>query len=689
MTAEKTDSGRLLPGATIFLGSFLAFLVQPLAARALLPALGGTSSVWVTSLAVFQALLVVGYWYAHGMRGGRLKTHLGLLALAACWLAAMPAAAGRIAAWLGGALPHPALAAFAAVALLAGPAYVLFSANATLVQSLAGGDYRLYAVSSLGSFAGLFAHPLALEPFVPVRAQWLLLAAGTVAYAVLLWRCGRAAERSGAHAAAEEAVSRAAFDCRWFLLPAAGCFLLNAATAHVTANVAPLPLMWAVLLGAYLLSWTMGFSVWGERLLPLWAGLGVLAAGGCALLRDGGPLAGGRIAAGLALSLALVLFGCAALHACLFRMRPAGTQLSRYNLALAAGGAAGGLLSGLAAPLAFDTILEWPVALVAVAGALLLCLRRPLRDAARRWAPAYAPQTGRILLVLFAGIALAAGRGEWLARRADLARGRSFYGAWRVYPEILRNRYGKEVEAYCFRHGGTLHGMEPVNRLYRDEGTTYYGPEGGGLAFSLHAGYAAGRAIRAGLVGMGVGTMAKYGRAGDLLRFYEICPQVAEVALKGPWFDYVRGSKARVETMLGDARKSLEAERARDEAKWDVLVVDAYSGDAIPVQLVTEEAFRLYRDRLAPGGVLALHLSNWHVDLVPAAKSAAEMLGMACVVVSALPRGFSSQSTWAFLSEKPLALPEGLETVPLGEVPARRLPSDGCGGLLPFVRIML
>ena len=183
--------------------------------------------------------------------------------------------------------------------------------------------------------------------------------------------------------------------------------------------------------------------------------------------------------------------------------------------------------------------------------------------------------------------------------------------------------------------------------------------------------------------------MAKYGRAGDLLRFYEICPQVARVALEGPWFDYVRNSKAELETVLGDARKSLEDERARGEPRWDVLVVDAYSGDAIPVQLVTKEAFRLYRDRLATGGVLALHLSNWHVDLVPAAKAAASMLGMECVVVSAPPRGFESRSTWAFLSEKELSLPEGIEAVPLEEVPERRLPSDGCGGLLPFVRMML
>ena len=197
----------LLSKATIFLGSFLAFLVQPLVARATLPILGGTSAVWVTCLAAFQALLVAGYWYAHGVGksvrresgasesgGVRLpRFHLVLLLLAAGWLAAMSAGFGRLSAWLGGMFPHPALGAFSAATFLAGPVYVLLAANATLVQSLAGGAYRLYSVSNLGSFAGLFAHPLVLEPFVPVRMQWFTLSVGTLAYATLLGWCGRCA----------------------------------------------------------------------------------------------------------------------------------------------------------------------------------------------------------------------------------------------------------------------------------------------------------------------------------------------------------------------------------------------------------------------------------------------------------------------------------------------------------------
>ena len=699
--------------ATIFLGSCLAFCVQPMVARTLLPHFGGGASVWVTCLATFQMLLLAGYWYAHRLAGGgsrcdhrlesaarvRMRFHLGLLLASAVWLGCMAVWGGKVAKALSGFCGAPAVNVTLAVLSMVGPAYVLLSSNASLVQSLAGGDYRLYSVSNLGSFAGLFAHPLVLEPFVPVCAQWALLAAGALAYAILLRWCDmsgmedekdfshvdRVDEPSSSTPALQQSNNQTIKQSKnkallWLLLPAAGCFLLNAATAHTTANIAPLPLVWAVFLGAYLLSWAVGFSARGEYLLPVWTALGILSAAGCAFQGNSVQLAVWPVAMRFALALSLVFFGCCALHARLCRLRPGGAVLTRYNLFLALGGAAGGMLSGIVAPLVFDSVLEWPVAVVGCA-ALLLWGVRP-------WATRVVGWYG--VAAVFAAIVLGAVGGELSARRGDLARGRSFYGAWRVYADTMHNQYGKEVKAYCFRHGGTLHGLEPAENIYREDGATvYYGPRGGGLAFACHAGYTAGRPVRAGLVGMGVGTMAWYGRRGDAFRFYEICPQVAKMAMDGPWFDFVRNSKANVEVQIGDARQLLEKERTRNEAKWDVLVVDAYSGDSIPVQLMTEEAFRLYKDRLAPGGVLALHLSNWHVDLVPAAKAAAAMLGMKCVVTSTPGRGFTSASTWALLSDVEVSLPEGVEEIPLESIREARLPTDGRGGLLPFVRIML
>lgn len=641
--------------------------------------------MWVACLSAFQALLVAGYWYAHLLSLGRLRIHIGFLALAAAWLAALPMFFPAVAGWLGG-LRIPAFGALAAVAVFVGVPYVLFAANASVVQRLAGGSYRLYAASNVGSFAGLFCHPIVFEPHVPVAWQWRILAAGTVAYAALLRLASRRAEADVAalEQHGRDSATRPRLSLLVAILPAVSCFMLNAATAHATANIVPLPLLWAVLLGAYLLTFAVGFSAWGERLVPLWSALGLASAAWAAVARFGEPLSGARIASEMCAVLSLVVFGGAAMHAWLCRLRPAPMLLTRYNLMIAVGGATGGLLAGVAAPLVTDSILEWPVALVVVAGLLAISLR----SWAMRRLDVGAARTAWTGGCVFAVIALAAWAGVRESRKGDIARGRSFYGAWRVCRDTVTNAYGKSVEMYELQHGGTLHGVEPVNPLYRDVATAYYGAGGGGLAFTAHPLYRAGHPVRAGIVGLGVGTMAFYGRKDDTLRFYEICPQVTAVA-KGPWFDYLGSCSSKVEVVHGDARRTLEGERASGTGKWDILVVDAYSGDSIPLQLVTEESFRLYRERLADGGVLALNLSNWHVDLVPAAKAAARLLGLSCQVVMGKATTFSCASVWAFLSERPLELPPGTETLQMDDVPAMALPRDDCGGLLPFVRIML
>jgi hypothetical protein len=538
----------------------------------------------------------------------------------------------------------------------------------------------------------LFIHPLILEPFVSVDIQWLFLSGGTLLYAAFLWRvqyaekdCVKVPAGDNAAIAATEAPCDSRRIFLWLIIPAISCFLLNAGTVHVTSGIAPLPLVWAVFLGAYLLSWTVGFSAIGERLFPVWAFAGLAFAVACTIGAREDVLSKSGVWTIFTLSLGFVFFACAALHAWLCRIRPAENMLTRYNLHLAIGGAIGGLLSGVGAPLVFDSVLEWPIAIMAISAMFVKELRLWLNGVSGDWIV----MARKALLFVLAGVLLFSVNREISSRRNDVARGRSFYGAWRVYVETLRNAYGKEVDVYNFQHGGTMHGMEPVSKHYRGEPTAYYAPLNGGLSFSMHSGYAAGKTVRAAIVGLGIGTMAWYGRSGDHFRFYEICPQVADIAKNGQCFDFLGNSKADVEIVIGDARKSLESERKEGESKWDILIVDAYSGDSIPVQLVTKEAFRLYRDRLLPGGVIALHLSNWHVDLVPAAKAAAKMLRMECTVTSTPPQGFASMSTWAFLSDEPLPAPSGVRVVPLDDVPEVKLPTDSCGGLLPFLRIML
>ena len=192
--------------------------------------------------------------------------------------------------------------------------------------------------------------------------------------------------------------------------------------------------------------------------------------------------------------------------------------------------------------------------------------------------------------------------------------------------------------------------------------------------------------MRAGLVGLGIGTMAWYGRQGDYFRFYEICPQVAQMACDGKWFQYVKNSTADIDVVIADARKALESERLKDEVKWDILVIDAYSGDSIPIHLMTKEAFKLYRDRLADGGILALHISNWHTDLVPLAKAAAKLLGMDCKIICMRGGIFSMEATWALMSDHPLSLPPDTQVIDPRHVRDAEVPSDAKGSLLSFVR---
>ena len=687
-----------LAAITIFLGSFLSFGVQPLVGRTLLPTFGGMASVWVTCLAAFQVLLLAGYWYAHllgdagrqgvARRRKLLAVHVVALVLGAGWIAGVAMWHREMVGWAGGT-GLPALGALAAVAVLVGVPYLLLSANASTVQVLAGGDYRLYAVSNAGSFAGLLAYPLAFELFLSVQAQWLLLAGMTVVYAGMLWALGGGGRGAtalpddggrGATALPGETSVRRPCPVLWLVLPAAGCFLLNAVTAHLTSNVAPVPLMWVVLLGLYLVSYVVGFSARGERLLPLWLALGYASVMAAAWAIAVGHDSVVRFRWNIAILPACLFFCCTALHAWLCRTRPDAGKLTRYNLCLAVGGAVGGVASSVAAPLMTSWPVEYPVALVMAAGLCVVGMRREggriIWEDWPRWWP---------WVAACAVVAMVAVR-EVQERQGVLAEGRSFYGAWRVGKDTVTNQYGKKYEMYTFKHGGTMHGYEPVNVLYREgDGTSYYGPKTAGMLFEMARGGDTNRTLGAGIIGLGIGTMACYGRHGDRIRFYEICPQVADVAKNGPWFDFMRKSAAEVEVVLGDARKSLESERAAGEPRYDVLTVDAYSGDSIPMHLVTREAFDLYAARLKPGGILALHISNWNIDLLPVVKAAARHLEREIDVVATQGEVFTLPATWAFISEKKLAFPEGTYRLNMWQVRDAELPSDAKGSLLPFV----
>lgn len=665
---------------SIFLGALISFALEPLIGRTLLPHFGGSASVWVTCLAAFQVLLVLGYFYASKIKatGRSLIVHASLLLTAGCWLLAMSSLHDKLIS-LTATGTYLWASALIAVLLLSSIPFIIIGANSTLVQNLAGGAYHLYAVSNFGSLVGLLIYPLVLEPFVPIDIQWMLLGFATFAYLSLILLLMRKAQHRTSSSAAHDAQSANASDPEqkeftwlWYLLPAATCFLLNATTAHMTSDVAPIPLLWAILLAGFLVSYIIGFSDRLSRYMHVLCIIGALSVLFAAFSMPKGGYTPGLFACNLLAVMLLVTAGSGGLHAWLYQLRPSKERLGAYYLAIAVGGAAGGILASIVAPLVTEAPLEYPIALVA-AGALMI----------KAIAPRFA-QYAKFKPLAIGIIVIAVGFQYKQMHRHTIAEGRSFYGCWRVAEDIGRTSRGEIHPCWSFVHGGTIHGVKSQESILKNEPTTYYGRQGGGLAFTTHPKHLAKQPIRAAIVGMGIGVMAYWGEAGDYIRFYEICPKIAELAKRGKPFDFIQNSRAKIDIVVGDARKALEQERKTNEPKWDLIIIDAYSGDSVPMHLITEEAFGLYKDRLTDDGILALHLSNWHMDLFPVARAAAKYLERDFCVVHG-PAGLLTLDTdWAYIARQlpdfrnhPVVDPEAIPSLPL--------PRDDCGSTLQYI----
>ncbi|MEI7898993.1 MAG: fused MFS/spermidine synthase [bacterium] len=577
--------------------------------------------------------------------------------------------------------------------------------------------YKLYAVSNLGSLLGLLAYPFLLEPFVSLNVQWYGFAVCLLAYVGLLALVAKRTEvggeapdgattnrdagigdgrpRKGDGSSNPETLEPAPSGALepvpslsglppaltrawlWFALPTLSTFLLNAVTMHLSTDVTPVPMMWVLLLTAYLLSFIIGFSVIGEKGLIVWAGLAVVTLTGAAYVSG---LQGGRaFLPNLSIGVGTVLACCTCLHGWLYRIRPDASKLTRFYLGIAAGGALGGVSASLLAPVLFNRVWEYPLGLIAVCAACAWLLHV--------WNH---PEIKGLTTFLL----LAAGLAAFLVfnnavkgSHNTVARLRNFYGCLRVLRSEVKTPFGDTLTLYNLQHGETLHGLQVHNRFLKDKPTTYYGPKGGGLAVSSHTNSVTGAPLRVGLIGLGAGTMAAYGRTNDLYRFFEINPLVLKIASNTNFFTFISDSAAKVEFALGDARKRLEQERLRQEPKYDVLVVDAYSGDSIPFHLATREAFQLYLDRLAPDGILAVHISNWHIDLMPLCKAVASAFSLHMTGIIAMPEGFSTASQWVYLTRTPTCfVAEGTREMNWEKVRDLRLPTDEKGSLLPLIR---
>jgi hypothetical protein len=667
-------------------GSFLLFLVQPMVARFALPRLGGAPGVWNSAMVVFQVLLLGGYAYAHAVSrlGFRRQAsiHLGLLAAATLTLpvslAEIPAPApGWEILWV------PAL--FLATI---GPVFLLLSAQASLMQrwfaSLpdAGNPYRLYAASNIGSFAGLLAYPFWMEPEMALDEQSRAWAIG---YLILVAMVGLAA---ASRWNVPEPVRPATSDSppaplprrrllSWLALAAVPSGLMLSTTTLLTADLMAMPLLWVIPLGLYLLSFPVAFSDHGDwaRFLSRYAPIPLLMVGGLAMI------SGGQANPALALAMAALLFVLAVtLHARLYALRPAPERLTFFYLAVAAGGALGGLFTALVAPVAFDWVYEHALLLLAAAllmpqSPLLAVLARFWQDAGRarrvgtlavlaaamlawRLAGAVEQVRGTEILVLVSalivlGLLLIGNRWAFVATFAltmlghgglstlELSaagtRSRSYFGVYSVEtsPDGAMRR---------LTHGTTMHGEQWLDPRRRHQPTAYYGrSSGAGLVLAE-----AEADDNVGIAGLGVGTLACYRKPGQQWTFFEIDALVVRYS-RDRTFTFVADCAPGARIVVGDARLQLEREPL---GRFDVLLIDAFTSDAIPLHLLTVEAFATYRRALTADGILLVHISNRFIDLEPMIAALARAGGWHARIRRDDPSGIEglSASDWVALA---------------------------------------
>ncbi|HEX2210727.1 MAG TPA: fused MFS/spermidine synthase, partial [Longimicrobium sp.] len=667
----RSRAGALLATytAAVFLSAFLLFLVQPLFGKMVLPLLGGSPAVWNTCMLFFQAALLGGYLYAH-LTSSRLTVrrqatvHLAALALAAL---ALPVSL-RGAAPEGGAAPIPWL--LATMALTVGAPFLVLSGTGPILQRWfsrsghphAADPYHLYAASNLGSALALLAYPALMEPRMRLSSQSGTWTAGYVvlglliaACAWLVWRTAGAPAAAVETAGAVDEAPAARLTVRerliWIGLAFIPSSLLLGVTTFITTDLSPAPLLWVLPLALYLLSFTFVFA----RRPPIpheWiAAIHPSAIAVAALLLTAGYVKKPSVAVPLHL-LALFVVAMAA-HGELARRRPHVRHLTEFYLWIAVGGVLGGVFNALVAPVAFTQIWEYPIVLT------LACLARPwpeerigwrwhagyfLRAAAFAWGLLYLSDNDDLSSWLFLLLAallinlmnvllgraplwLAACVGTVLMVRAwsainepgVLLAERTFFGRYKVM------EYRHDGGFHVLRHGSTLHGAQSMQAWRRREPLTYYllhGPLG--KVFAATADRAGTR--RVAVVGLGTGTTAAYARPGEDWTFYEIDPGIERIARDTAYFTYLADSPARTRVVLGDARLSLARDTA---ATYDLILLDAFSSDAIPVHLVTREALQTYLARLAPRGIIAFHISNRYLDLEPVVAALAKDRGLA------------------------------------------------------------
>jgi hypothetical protein len=750
MTAVRRLRG-VRYAAAIFLGAFLLFQVQPLLGQAILPWFGGASSVWTACLLVFQALLVLGYAYAHWLSRWTARRqvllHAVILLISLAFLPVLPAEA-----WRPEGGEDPVLRIVLLLVATVGVPYVLLAATGPLLQSWltretsGASPYRYYALSNAASLLGLLTYPFLLQPRSELTEQAGFWSWGYGAFALAVIACGIgfAARRGTAEPAAamrdetgsggpgaaaggtNEVPETVSADpagglglepdaepskkvrALWALLPAAASALLLGITNTLTSEVAAVPFLWVLPLALYLITFIIAFEHpgWAPRrvLVPL---LIAVLVWNSLLIHLVLRFHWWHHVVGNAATVFVAGLLC---HTEVARLRPHPRHLTAFYLTLSVGGALGGFLVAVGAPLVFPGYWEVPLTLFAIVLLFLYVIARassaPVRlgPRARIWTTIGVGAAGPLLM---------AGP---MARtwESDLQK-RSFYGV----VDVATADAGTPQARRIFLHGSTVHGTQFLDPVRSHAATTYFG-KGSGVDVALSfrraggrrsggsdrervaVGDPAGGAVRdpegsapvplsIGVVGLGAGTIAAWGEPGDVMRFYELDPLVEEVARDR--FSYLSDSRARVDVVIGDGRIALERDLAAGQAGFDVLVLDAFSGGSIPMHLLTREAFAAYRLALAPGGLLAVHVSNKHLDLtrvVAGAAMANGMLAFTCSQGQDRKAGIE-ENVWVLAGETldPATLPDTSATADLADAARGAVPvvwTDRFSSLLPVLK---
>jgi hypothetical protein len=708
---------RLLYGTTAFLSAFLLFLIEPLAAKQLLPVLGGSSAVWLTCLVFFQTTLLFGYVYAHWLSPQNFafqrRIHRTAIGLAAVVLFL-----SLVFQHQTGSSAHPVSTIFWTLSRSIGLPFVLLASTSPLLQTWllqreadqsgrpAPVWFRLFALSNAGSLLALFAYPAIVEPHFSLRNQRILWSMGFFLFVLLVYLITsqsqiesmepstilRSSERgeeslsqydappsvispeggaAGVEKSAPPSESSPTTRWLWFLLPMAAAMQLSAVTAHLTIDIAAIPLLWILPLAVYLITFILAFDrpAFYRRPLIVRVLVVMLASLGYALSKTDFSLP---------ITLTILFFLIECFIACLFchgetyaRRPQRSSEVTLFYLLIAAGGATGTFLVGMAFPLLFSANYDLALAFFTTA---LLALAATWRDG---WTQRLLWATASILLfVLALGLHRAYGR-------QSLVQVRNFYGSLRV---TQTDAPVVHLPMRTLLHGAIQHGTQIFDPGFSHIPTTYYAPDSGvGLALRLCC---SSHPKNIGVIGLGAGTLAAYGQRGDHIRFYEINPNVEPIARN--LFTYIRDSFASVAVVPGDARTSLATELASGSPeRFDVLAIDAFSGDAIPLHLLTREALQLYRSHLAPNGILAFHVSNQYLDLAPELAllaNSAHLEARDVITSSADARG-EFRAEWVLMTSDPTFFTQPQLTGfadPIYIKPGLRLWTDDYSSLLPI-----